>query len=82
MKTQTDNRIIPYDRTALIWHCINNAGLSEQAANKCADMCERVNDGELNLLDDAHELFKGVSVAQILLDLKIDINESATNPFL
>lgn len=74
---QQDNRIIPYDRQALIWHCVNNAGLSEQAANKCADMCERINKWELGLTYDAHELFKGVTVAQILLDLRIDINESA-----
>lgn len=67
--------IIPYTIEQLNWHLANNVmpSLNKQTREKIVEQCNLVNMGEMSLED---EIVGGsnVTVAEMLIDLKIDFN--------
>lgn len=67
--------IIPYNETQLRWHLTNNVmGLSPDTINKIIQDCNDVNEGLKELTSEIGPN-TGVSIADMLDDLKIDYNE-------
>jgi hypothetical protein len=67
--------IIPYTSSQLEWHLRNNVfpSVNESAIERIAEQCNLVNMGMVDLSDEVVP-GSGVSVADMLEDLKIDYN--------
>jgi len=69
--------IIPYTSQQLYWHLNNNVwGMNRETVDKIVEQCNLVNMGEM-LLTDEIAPGSGVTVAEMLDDLKIEYNEMA-----
>lgn len=67
-------QIIPYTSEQLTWHLGNNVlpSLTPLTIGKIVTTCNMVNEGNASLND---EVAPGVTVADMLTDLKIDYND-------
>lgn len=66
--------IIPYTSQQLDWHLQNNVfGINRETIDKIVEQCNLVNMGEMKLTDEIAP-GSGVSVAEMLEDLKIEFN--------
>jgi hypothetical protein len=73
MRHTTDfPQIIPYNANQLYWHLTYNVfGLASQTIDKIVEQCNLVNEGKMDL-DDEIVKGSGVTMADMLEDLKID----------
>lgn len=76
MQTITNLQIIPYTREALEWHLRSNVfGLLDITIAKVLDICDQVNNGEMELLDTIGK--SNTTIAELLDDMHIDYNDDS-----
>lgn len=70
------SRIIEFTPNQIRWHLENNVheALNEETIEKIVVQCTRINMREINLSDEIAP-GSGVSIQDMLTDLKIDFNE-------
>ena len=67
--------IIPFTSEQLQWHLQGNVfGLSQKTIDKIVEQCNLVNMRQLSLDDEIAE-GSGITIADMLIDLKIDFND-------
>lgn len=68
---KTIEKIIPYERHAIEWHLSANCGYDHYGIKGICDLIDQVNEGSKELSDEIAPN-TGVSIAEMLDDLKID----------